>query len=154
MNTLLLPILILRLVLLNLKFFLKLFFIKQSYLKPTIIIISFALFFLSLLFFYSKKNTPNTNSTKPNKNNIQIVSLDNKKTYQIESFEDSTLVEIQNLERKLDKQPNQRDVFINLAILYNSLNDVEKSSTYLNRAKKLDPNNEVFLKKELDYKNQ
>lgn len=53
----------------------------------------------------------------------------------------STLLELHR------KQPTHRDITLNIALLYDALGDEGKAQFYYDQAKSLDPNNDIFSRK-------
>lgn len=51
---------------------------------------------------------------------------------------------IRELEEKLGEYPENRDIYLMLAELYNQVNNMEKASEYREKARVLDPNDEMF----------
>ncbi|MGD9129413.1 MAG: hypothetical protein PVJ09_02925 [Candidatus Woesebacteria bacterium] len=145
MNHLLFSIFIFRLAV-SLKVFLfRLFLIKIQHLK----IFFLTLFLLSsqilLLLNQVKTKTiiPSINIPKQRESLLKLNSVYN---YQIENKKQTLKLELEKYQAALEKQANHRDVLLNLAIINLELENKEESQSYLEKARQLDPNNELFKK--------
>ena len=75
--------------------------------------------------------------TTPVPLNSELYSLKNLK-------EDQLLKEVEHWENVLKVQPQSRDVLLNLAHLYSTLNQEDKAVEYKNKAINIDPNSPLF----------
>lgn len=109
--------------------------------KPIIL----SLFILGLLTIIGGLSI--VNLQKETKKEVSVTTVIPRETqlYQKESLKDSQLqTKIVFWETVLEKQPNSRDILLNLSHLYSAQGDDIKALEYKEKALKIDPNNPLF----------
>lgn len=154
------PFFALKLLFLNGVFLLRFFFFKHPQLRLILLLIFFILFLgiLSLSFFLEnislsqlktllQNESPQETSvihSLPETTTPFSLNFQNIPTFSLNNTPKNIENKILFYEELLKKQPTQKDVLLNLAILENSRGNKDLALKYLEKARGLDPNNAIF----------